>query len=297
VEKEINLFGGDKSKKDGFRNHCKECENKRRKEIKDLPIPIKRKVDNNGERNPMFGKHHSDATKKILSEKTKEFMNSEKGKNIIRSSKKGSDNPMFGKHHSEETKKKIGLKSIGRITYTDEVRKRRSEEMKGEGNPFYGQHHDEDTIKLMSDLKKGTRASLETREKQSKIRTGMKHSDFMKRNMSEQRKGDKNPAWRGGTSFGKYCQKFTKKFKERVRIFFGRVCAECGKTEEENGRCLAVHHVNYDKMLCCNDVEPLFVPLCKSCHTKTNHNRDYWESHFTKLINDKYGGKCYIEKK
>ena len=43
-----------------------------------------------GEKHPMYGKHHSEETRKKISEATK-----------------GENNPFYGKHHTEETKKKI----------------------------------------------------------------------------------------------------------------------------------------------------------------------------------------------
>ena len=51
----------------------------------------------------------------------------------------------------------------------------------------------------------------------------------------------------------------------------------CPTTEEENKRKLCVHHVNYDKECMCNGVECEFVPLCNSCHSKTNSDRELWE--------------------
>lgn len=101
-----------------------------------------------------------------------------------------------------------------------------------------------------------------------------------------------NPSWKGGISFEPYCPKFNREFKERVRAYFGYQCIECGTPQ--NGKKLGVHHVNFDKMSCCNDVVPLFVPLCNSCHAKSNFNRPYWEQHFTELIDGYYGGKCYF---
>ena len=68
------------------------------------------------------------------------------------------------------------------------------------------------------------------------------------------------------------------------------------KQEEENKRKLDVHHVNYDKMVCCNEIKPLFVALCRSHNVMANNNRNYWQEHFTRIINEKYEGKCYIEK-
>lgn len=126
-------------------------------------------------------------------------------------------------------------------------------------------------------------------------------SDETRTRMSVARRGkycgEKHPQWQGGISAGPYCVLFSPEFKERTRDFFGRVCVECGKSEEENnGRKLDVHHVNFDKSSCCSDVKPLFVVLCRSCHMKTNFNREYWEQHFTDIINEKYGGKCYYTK-
>jgi DNA-directed RNA polymerase subunit RPC12/RpoP len=108
--------------------------------------------------------------------------------------------------------------------------------------------------------------------------------------------GKNNPNWRGGTSFEPYCIKFNKNFKNRVRAFFGYKCVECGKTQEENGISLSVHHVNYNKMACCDGVESIFVALCVHHHIISNFNRGYWEKHYTDIINTQYGGQCYIPK-
>lgn len=90
--------------------------------------------------------------------------------------------------------------------------------------------------------------------------------------------GENSPGWRGGLSFEPYCHKFNEAFKESVREKFDRVCFLCPTTEEENGKKLSVHHVNYDKDCLCDDSECEFVPLCTKCHSKTNFNRDYWEN-------------------
>jgi len=107
--------------------------------------------------------------------------------------------------------------------------------------------------------------------------------------------GEHSPMWKGGISFEPYCILFNKEFKERVRAFWGNKCPVCGKTEEESGKAHCVHHVGYDKEVCCNDNERLFVPLCPSCHAKTNHNREEWEEYFTHMISI-HGGKCYYTK-
>lgn len=83
--------------------------------------------------------------------------------------------------------------------------------------------------------------------------------------------GEKNPNWKNGISFIPYGQKWTLKFKEYIRILFGRVCQMCGKPESENGtRKLHVHHKDFNKENI--NIDNLTV-LCTSCHIGI-HNAD-----------------------
>ena len=66
-----------------------------------------------GEKNPFYGKHHSEETRKLLSE-----INT-------------------GKTHSEETKAKISAISLGQ-RHTEETKEHLREVNSGEGNPMYG---------------------------------------------------------------------------------------------------------------------------------------------------------------
>ena len=97
-------------------------------------------------------------------------------------------------------------------------------------------------------------------------------------------KAENHPNWQGGISFEPYCHKFNDKFKEKIRDQFNRECYLCGKSELDNKCKLSIHHVNYDKNTLCNDIKPLFVPLCRSCHGKTSRNKQYWETLFTAMI-------------
>ena len=110
--------------------------------------------------------------------------------------------------------------------------------------------------------------------------------------------GPNNWNWKNGASFYPYCPKFNEAFKERVRAFWEYRCGLCGKTQVENGRALSVHHVHYLKEACCDEmIKPLFVPLCMTCHSKTNSgDRNEWEAHFTQVITEKHGGQCYLSK-
>lgn len=108
-------------------------------------------------------------------------------------------------------------------------------------------------------------------------------------------RGSENHAWKGGISFEPYCPQFNEEFKERVRKFWNRKCGICGKSEQTNGKKLSVHHVNYEKMVFCDTTSPIFIPLCSSCHPKTNHNRTAWENILTEYIMIHFNGDSYIK--
>lgn len=190
----------------------------------------------------------------------------------------------------------------------------------GKPSPFKGCKRDPATGAKISAAKKGIPKSKEHREKLAAALRGKELPESTKKKISEAMKGrtrspdyckhiseakkgvprpdmagENNPVWNGGSSFEPYCPKFTLGFRERVRAFFGYQCVECGAPQ--NGKRLHVHHVNFRKDACCSDeVIPLFVPLCHSCHGNTQKDRPYWEQHFTEMINQYYGGKCYLTK-
>jgi ribosomal protein S14 len=117
--------------------------------------------------------------------------------------------------------------------------------------------------------------------------------DCYKKWMSKINTGENHPLWQGGLSFEPYCPKFNNSFKERVRAYFNNRCVQCGTPQ--NGEKLHVHHVHYNKSSCCDpNVPKMFVPLCRSCHTKTNHgDRRDWREHFEQLLISHYGGRSY----
>lgn len=153
-----------------------------------------------GESNHMYGKHHTEETKKKISEKLTGLLSGEKNpmygihlevseetrKKMSESHKglmSGEKNPMYGKPsplrgvpQSEEAKKKNSLAHIGKHpNVSQEVQnklsKLRSERMTGERNPqfgkrgelspSYGRHPSEETLKKMSESQRGKKIGFE----------------------------------------------------------------------------------------------------------------------------------------
>lgn len=80
---------------------------------------------------------HTEATKKIISEKAKKrFENRE-------------NNPMYGMHHSKETKKKMSEKATGR-RHSEESRQKMSKQRAGEKNVMYGKTHTKEAREKIS---------------------------------------------------------------------------------------------------------------------------------------------------
>ena len=123
-----------------------------------------------GKDNHMFGKHHTEETKKKISEKLTGLMAGEKNPMY------GKPSPLRGIPQSEEAKKKNSLAHIGKHPkISPETQKRlselRSKKMskennpqfgkKGELSPNYGKHPSEETLKKMSESHKGKNMGFE----------------------------------------------------------------------------------------------------------------------------------------
>lgn len=150
---------------------------------------------------------------------------------------------------SVEQKEKIRQKLLGRkITWNDKI----SKSCKGRS--------------VWNKGKKGLQTSW--------LKGKTKHTDDrILKYFSVGRKLNKNPAWRGGTSFEPYSEEFTRKLKSKIKKRDNFTCQLC-----EMHKCkLHIHHIDYDKKNC-NPTN--LISLCVSCHSKTNFNRAHW----TKLL-------------
>ena len=85
-------------------------------------------LHNSGEKNPNYGKHHTDEHKRKISEKVA-----------------GEKNPNYGKKMSDEQKQKISKANSGKKR-SEEFKKFLSETFSGVNHPMYGKHHSEEFL-------------------------------------------------------------------------------------------------------------------------------------------------------
>jgi 5-methylcytosine-specific restriction endonuclease McrA len=78
-------------------------------------------------------------------------------------------------------------------------------------------------------------------------------------------RGARNGRWRGGKvlSYGVRWKLLKEELRSR-----DQVCQRCGKTPEQNGRALDVHHLNPYRFSADNSLDNL-VALCRSCHMRS----------------------------
>ena len=106
-------------------------------------------ISHSGEKNVMFGKHHSEETKIKISERNIGRITSEETRKKLRAKK-----------YTEEDRKKMSERMKGNsrslgVKHSQETKNKASERTKGKNNPNYGKHHSEETrAKIKEALRK-----------------------------------------------------------------------------------------------------------------------------------------------
>lgn len=73
-----------------------------------------------------------------------------------------------------------------------------------------------------------------------------------------------------------YPAEWNHKLRDVIRARDNHLCQLCGSPRGK--RELSVHHIDYQK----RNLDPSnLITLCVTCHTKTNHDRSYWEALLT----------------
>jgi hypothetical protein len=100
---------------------------------------------------------------------------------------------------------------------------------------------------------------------------GKKHTPETRALHSERFSGANHPGWRGGAATMPYGPEFTRKFKHLIRQRDNYTCQRCGKTQEQEGRVLQVHHLDHNKE---NNDPTNVVASCGSCNVWASYHRD-----------------------
>ena len=181
---------------------------------------------------------------------------------------KGKKNWNKYKHHSEEIKQLL------------------SEMRMGKNNPMYGKKQSKEHREKISKGNKGKKKTEEWKNMMSKKLKGRYFSKETREKISKKCRAENNHFWRGGISFEPYNKYFNNKFKRAIRKRDNQICMLCGIHREKLNTSLSVHHINYNKLL---SLKENCISLCKSCHTRTNSNREHWTKFFQSLLSERYG--------
>jgi hypothetical protein len=223
--------------------------------------------------NKCIGQKRTDETKQKMSKIQKEICNIPENKIKIKERAIISHNTPEAKKNHSEAKKKLWQDPEYRKKVILAVQK---------------SHSDPEFIKKSSEKQK---KRFENSDERQKITDGLI-------------KMWADTRWYGNIKYDygpQYCELWTPELRERVRAYWGYKCVECGMSEKEKNRKLAVHHVHYNKNTCCDASPRILIPLCVRCHGKTNvrdrEGRKGWEDHFIKIIYSlNPEGKCFFTK-
>ncbi len=162
---------------------------------------------------------------------------------------------------TEECKQKISDKIRGRKLSTEHIRKL-SEARKG--YKFTGQS--------LQNIRDGLKRRILVWSPESRLKASISH------------RGEKCHLWKGGISYELYPPTFGRTIKRLVRERDKHTCQLCFQDIRTMSIHHAIHHIDYDKANC----EPNnLILLCHLCHIKTNSNRDWWTSHFKKVMHER----------
>ncbi|MBR9682651.1 MAG: hypothetical protein GOV02_03160 [Candidatus Aenigmarchaeota archaeon] len=174
-------------------------------------------------------------------------------------------------------KGKIGLQKAWNkgISRSEEIKKKISESCIGRISSFKGKRHTNESKKKMSLSKKG-------------IYYGVNNPNY---GNGEKMLGEKNPAWKGGSSFQGYCQVWgDSEYKHTIRIRDSFTCQNCGISEllslKVFDEVLSIHHIDYDKQNCNPNN---LITVCRSCNSKANNRREEWIEIYKNVMEKKYG--------
>lgn len=144
-----------------------------------------------------------------------------------------------------------------------------------------GKLKSEETKKKIGNSQRGVPKSDEFKEKcrirmtgRPSFMKGRKQTEYQK-SVMRSKSGENHYNWQGGKSFEQYPIDWRRTLRIAVRERDNYMCQLCGRLQGDEA--LSVHHIDYDKKNCNTDN---LISLCRTCHTKTNFNRNYWSDFF-----------------
>lgn len=181
-----------------------------------------------------------------------------------------------GYKQTEEHRRKLGIAHLGKFLTKDHKEKIGRKSRGFTYKEIYGDRAEKEKKKR----KEGNKGKhIEFWRKLGLANKGKKRSEEFRIRRSFCYSGKGNPNWQGGIGSLLYSFEFNEEFKTLIRERDNNTCQLCGKTREQEGKNLCVHHIYYDKMNECTN-ENDFITLCRSCNIKVNRNREYWTEFF-----------------
>ena len=257
---------------------------------------MRNKKRNVGENNPMYGKNHTEESRKKMSETRKIKLDLEQINYLYTKENKPTTEIARIMNTSYQTiirrLKEMNIKQrpMGIYERTEKNRLILSNRFKGKS---YEERHGKKKALELKELRRAnmtnrivselTRqklrdriASKETREKMSKNGKRLFREGKLANNIGAI--GSKNLVWKGGISFEPYDKDFNKLTKQIVYELHGMSCYHPDKTNCKGQ--LTIHHIDYNKK---NSTIKNLIPLCNSHNVKVNWDRVYWKKYFQKV--------------
>jgi len=230
---------------------------------------------------PALGQKHSEVSKRKISEAKRGLTPWNKGKTGIYSEEtlRKIGDASRRRKYTEETRRRMSEAHRGkkRLPFSEDHKRRISESKRGENHPMFGKKFSAERRVKISDSLRGRKHTEGHRRNNADAQCGKKLSEETKLKISEAFRGENHPNWQGGKSFEPYGLEFNSEIRQQIRERDNFTCQECNYTEDQLGRTLSIHHIDYDKRN--NDPENL-VSLCNSCHSQTNFSRADWTEYF-----------------
>jgi len=191
---------------------------------------------------------------------------------------------------SKVIKKKYKVDNISQLNETKEKKKETSRKKYGTDYPWQSQKGKEEQKLGVTRKYNVNNISQLDETKEKKKETCLKHYGVDNYSKSlkfiESMMRENNPNWRGGISFGDYCDIWnSQEFKNMIIERDSKKCLNptCNKKNEND---IVIHHIDYNKKNC----HPSnLITICRSCNTTANFNRSWHKSWYKAIILKRYG--------